>query len=474
MDPRVATLIFAIFILGLFYLDRDPKARTSKALWLPVMWFLIASTRNVGQWLHIGEPPPPGLQYGEQYLEGTPVDRAVLGALLGLGIIVLLTRRRQLGPVLRWNTPVLLYFFYCGLSIMWSDYPFVAFKRWNRALGDLVMVLVILTDPDWLSAIKRVLARVGFLVLPLSPLFIRYYPDWGRSYGISDGAMTWTGVAQGKNGLGIICLVFGLGSLWRILEVCQGREGPRRTRRLSAHGLLLVAALYLLWEAHSMTSTSCFLLASGLMAATSLWASARKLPVLYFLALTTVALCAFVVFSGEAGGILQTMGRNPTLTGRTLLWDVVLRFVANPWFGAGYESFWLGDRLLAIARASGNSLNQSHNGYLEIYVNLGWLGLALLAVVLMAGLRRVVAAVRQNQVLGKLRLAYFLVAVIYNFTEAGFKMMSPVWISLLLSVMPVPKAPVPESQPAPGVDLTDNFGEREPQVGCALGAGFPG
>jgi exopolysaccharide production protein ExoQ len=117
---------------------------------------------------------------------------------------------------------------------------------------------------------------------------------------------------------------------------------------------------------------------------------------------------------------------------------VVLKFADNPFFGSGFESFWLGKRFQDIRSILGG-LNQCHNGYLEIYVNLGFVGLALLAAVMVTGYRNVIAALRHDPEVGPLRLAYFVVGVIYNFTEAGMKMMSPVWIFFLLSIMALPK-----------------------------------
>ena len=76
------------------------------------------------------------------------------------------------------NAPILLFFSYCAVSILWSDYPDVALRRWIKALGDLVMVMIILTDPEPLAALKRFLARTGFLLVPVSVLLIKYYPDF--------------------------------------------------------------------------------------------------------------------------------------------------------------------------------------------------------------------------------------------------------------------------------------------------------
>jgi exopolysaccharide production protein ExoQ len=56
------------------------------------------------------------------------------------------------GPLLQKNIPVLLYFSFCTVSIVWSDFPFVALRRWIKALGDVGMVLIMLTEPAPLTS----------------------------------------------------------------------------------------------------------------------------------------------------------------------------------------------------------------------------------------------------------------------------------------------------------------------------------
>jgi hypothetical protein len=51
MNPSSALFLFAVGIAGLFYLDRDNSIRTSKALWLPVIWLWIVGSRPVSAWL---------------------------------------------------------------------------------------------------------------------------------------------------------------------------------------------------------------------------------------------------------------------------------------------------------------------------------------------------------------------------------------------------------------------------------------
>jgi O-antigen ligase len=132
------------------------------------------------------------------------------------------------------------------------------------------------------------------------------------------------------------------------------------------------------------------------------------------------------------------MGRDTTLTGRTTLWDEVLRLTVDPLFGTGFESFWLGTRLETLWRLYWWHPNQAHNGYLEVFLNLGAAGLVLLAAVMVWGYRNVVESFRRDPATCGLRLAYFLVAALYNLTEAAFKGLHLVWIALLLAIMTVP------------------------------------
>ncbi len=137
---------------------------------------------------------------------------------------------------------------------------------------------------------------------------------------------------------------------------------------------------------------------------------------------------------------------------------------ANPFVGAGFESFWLGQTLDKLWSKYWWHPNEAHNGYLEVYLNLGWMGIALLALLLVKGYRNVVNNVRRVPDVGSLGLAYFVVAVAYNFTEAGFRMFNPVWIGLLLAITAVPQASVIE---APDVDERVGSDQRYQEMSAA-------
>ena len=271
MSPSIATLICVAGIAGLYYLDRDREIHTSRALWLPVIWLGVAGSRSVSEWFGIlgfggfGQ----SMNSAGAYLEGSPLDRNFFLALTLIGVVVLSKKKVVVKRLLRANWPVVLFFVYCAISTVWSDYPDVAFKRWLKAIGDLVMVLIVLSEDDPLSAIKRLVLRVGYLLLPLSVLFIKYYPAWGREYSHFDGRGTFTGVTTNKNILGMICLIFGLGALWCFRQTLL-EPGIRRKAHLIAQGTLFGTAIWLFVMADSATSLSCFLMAAGLLVVTSL------------------------------------------------------------------------------------------------------------------------------------------------------------------------------------------------------------
>lgn len=435
---HVFALIYAIGVLVLLWLDRDRNARTSPALWLPVLWVCIAGSRLVSQWLNPSSGVGPDTAGAERYLEGNPLDRNILTGMLVIAIVILIGRGRKVLTLLKANWPILVFFLYCGVSVVWSDYPDVAFKRWTKSLADLAMVLIILTEANRTAAIQRFLAWSGFVLLPASIVMIKYYPDLGRTYDRWAGTMAVTGVATDKNMLGLVCLIFGLGAVWRVTLALQ--EGVRKSAGpLFAQTVLLLATLWLLYRANSITSISCFVFGSGLMVLTSAPKLARKRAVIHLLVVGTLAVSVSALFLNFGSGLVETVGRNSTLTGRTDLWKHLLATNTNPLLGTGFGSFWLGPRLERLWAIYWWHPNESHNGYLEIYLNLGWMGLLLLGVLIVSGYRHVIDMLRQESGVGKLCLAYFVAGLAYNFTEAGFKTMNLVWIAFLLAITIRPK-----------------------------------
>jgi O-antigen ligase len=86
----------------------------------------------------------------------------------------------------------------------------------------------------------------------------------------------------------------------------------------------------------------------------------------------------------------------------------------------------------------GLKIQEAHNGYIEVLLNLGWIGVALLGVLVATGYRNVIGGYRRNPDIGSLKIALFLAAVNTGFTEAAFRMMGPPWMAFLLATTAAP------------------------------------
>jgi len=119
----------------------------------------------------------------------------------------------------------------------------------------------------------------------------------------------------------------------------------------------------------------------------------------------------------------ELLGRSKDLTGRTELWRSVGSMIAaRPVLGYGFSGFWGGasSESYAVERYVGWSPTYSHNGYLEILLNLGIVGCGLFLIFLYRGLTRVVHLAEQRRVKEDLwPLGFIVFFVVHNCAECS-------------------------------------------------------
>jgi exopolysaccharide production protein ExoQ len=217
---------------------------------------------------------------------------------------------------------------------------------------------------------------------------------------------------------------------------------------LIANGVVIAMVIWLLWMANSMTSIACILMASVVIAGTHLRFVACRPAIVHVLIFGMLAVSLYALFLDTGGGMLGTLGRDPTLTGRTDLWQLIVAMTDHPLIGTGFESFWLGKRIEKLWALYWWHPNEAHNGYLEFYLTLGWIGVTLWAAVMVKGYQTAINVFRKDRETGRIMLAYFVVGMIYNVSEAAFKGTDPIWIVFLFAALAVPlrrsiKLPIP-------------------------------
>src|SRR6185437_9045944 len=165
MSPSLAFFVWIVSLAALLWFDPARVRSTSGALWVPVIWMFIQATRLASQWLNPNVEMIISVQ-GQQ--EGNPTDRLVYIALIVLALAVLAARRFPWGQFAQQNFALTLFLLFCLLSAIWSDFPFIALKRWFRDMGDYAVLLVILSDPRPLDAARITLRRLCYVTITLS------------------------------------------------------------------------------------------------------------------------------------------------------------------------------------------------------------------------------------------------------------------------------------------------------------------
>jgi O-antigen ligase len=428
--------IFSALILWLFINDSKRRRGISSALWIPLVWLSIIGSRFVSIWL--------GIRSASAESEGSPLDATIFLLLIIAGVIVLFRRQLDWNGVIRNNKWVTAYFLYVGISVLWADDPSIASKRWIKDFGNIIMVLVILTEHQPTEAIKAVLSRFVYLVVPLSVLFMKYLPEVGVTRDHWTGQPIYNGVGADKNILGMdlfICMVF---LFWSFLELRSSKQSrAQRWKETGIHIILISMSLWLLYKAHCSTALACTILGLFLVLALrrpAIRAQGKQLAI-YCLTAALVAVWLNAAFNlGDL--VVASLGRDMSFHGRTDIWKAVLGENTNPLFGAGYDSFWMPGRAERVSAAAGldnDVINEAHNGYLEAYLNGGLVGLAMLLLMMANAFSRISEEVKQGSGYGPIRFVFFLSTAVYAMTEAVFSRLGPVWLIFLFAAMNYPR-----------------------------------
>jgi O-antigen ligase len=108
-----------------------------------------------------------------------------------------------------------------------------------------------------------------------------------------------------------------------------------------------------------------------------------------------------------------------TLSGRAFIWPEVLSFANQRfWLGYGYESFWTSGRIETISDELGWGLREAHNGYLEILLGIGLVGVALSLAVAATGL---MASIRSWRRTGDAAYTFPIGLIVFGLLNAGFE-----------------------------------------------------
>jgi O-antigen ligase len=431
MSPQLALLLVSAAVICALALDWRRPPRVSPATLIPLLWIVVLASRPLSQWTN----PDSSLGAGAE--DGSLLDRTVLSALMAIGLVILIRRGLRWSEWISENKLFLLFFLFCGISVVWSDFPLIGLKRWVRAVGGIMMILIILSEKDPIAALAATVRRCGYVLVPLSVLMIKYFREQGVVYDGWTGEQIVVGITTDKNALGRLCLLTGLFAAWELVTAARNPHIHRDTLNRAIGVSVFLLTLWLLQLSDSKTALVTLLVGCA-------WVIGLGLPVVKrmtrFLGTMIVVLVVTALAINQSMGLAedaaQSLGRNLTLTDRTFIWQALLNLGTNPVLGVGYDTFWLGSRLRYFIDTF--NISEAHNGYLEVYLELGLIGLFLFGLFLLGAFQKAKAALSVDFDYGRLRVALLTVFMMYNITESGYKVTTAIFWVFLLSAIDVP------------------------------------
>jgi exopolysaccharide production protein ExoQ len=376
-----------------------------------------------------------GLLGGDGALSGTaagtgygftedPRRLIVYGLAYFWALMWLLPRAGEALQLARRTWPLWLLVAYACSSMLWSRIPFKVFINCGHYAGETLVALAAV------CAVRHDLRRLSLLLVAtlgavavLSLLAVRL--GWPNAIDIETGR--WGGAAGNANTLGLISAtligaaanLFLARSSWlvRLGSVVFAIAGVI-TLHGSGSATSLVFALVL-------TAGTVWLQLGRKDAATGL--SARVLSGVFILCLAGALAVGFLPETFQAQTWLAALGKSQTLTGRTEVWNFAWRlYLLNPFLGYGFDS--LASVLYGFYRGVGHM----HNGYLDLLVRGGSVGLILFLVVLVRAIYRLLQLAARTPE-AAFWLMFVIADLVYELAEASI--MRPVHVLWLVFVI---------------------------------------
>jgi O-antigen ligase len=341
--------------------------------------------------------------------ESVPLLRNLAIGLYIVALPLVAVRYRLIVAAARRHLPTLALVGLAVLSVLWSVDPGTTLRRSIAFVGTTLVGLYLAARYD-LGGMMRMTARALLIAGVLSVVFAVAIPSWGQDTGVHAG--NWRGIYSQKNTLAEIMV------LGAVLNLLLWR-GDRARGRIYLFGLFLSMALVLLSASKTALGAMVTLIALAFLYRSLRWSATLAVPLLSGCVLAVGGIALVTLANADA--IFSAMGKEPTFTGRTPIWLAVIEMIERrPLLGYGYSAFWggLDSAAAPVLLKIGWHTPHSHNGFLDILVQLGAVGMALFLYGVWTAGRNGVRMIRESmrsEALWPLLFLSFL--LLYNVTE---------------------------------------------------------
>jgi exopolysaccharide production protein ExoQ len=349
------------------------------AIGLTVFYLILTTTRAFDFWNENS-----GL-YMESWKGNIVIS--LLGNLVLLLIIPFLALKfKEVKKRLKQNWALVLLFGYTLISCLWSDFPDIAFRRWVKIFIYFLLVLNIISLPSPIQLLRKTFFFYIYIVSILNFMMIVISKKYGwQSY---EGSMLPSGIIGHKNGFGLFCAA----SFFVMLWYSSSGNIPFKAS-LKRHSILYLTLVVGLVASGSKTPLGGLLLASllSLLAYLAIRMKLRGAFIGISLLCVLIAIAVFgyllnenVVHANLVEIITKQSGKDTTFTGRTDIWSTSIDFGLrnSPIFGSGYGALFVGEKSSWLQSIYGWAVWGAHNGYIEIFLETGLVGLSISLLIL--------------------------------------------------------------------------------------------
>lgn len=375
---------------------------------------------------------------GQPVVDGPPsaLLRLYFSSIFGLSLAAFIAARRMMAPGIA--APLLACLAanlaWAGLTVFWSVEPDITLRRFLLAIfvaGSLVLSVLAVRDHRrildlvfWMLVVAAALSTVSVLTTAATPIgHAAFYPHKNYFAAIVC-AMIFTAAYQIMNGSGIARI-----AALALLPLCVGFLIAAQSKTSLGLAATVPALAYLIAWLAARARLSPAIIVSGICAA--VW--------------------GIYTFGAESGiwdfhAVATAIFGDPTLTQRTDIWAFAFKKIEErPWLGYGFEVFWgasLNSPSVREATGFVAQMPQGHNGYIDLIVHTGYVGLALFVAVALLTLHRVGRVAARSVGYAAFLLCLILFPMLHNGLESSwfrsFNLVSMLFIlGIALAARPV-------------------------------------
>jgi exopolysaccharide production protein ExoQ len=275
----------------------------------------------------------------------------------------------------------------------------------------------------------RIFMLIGWLVIAASIVAAVAFPAYGLDHrGAADASGAWVGIFGHKNWCAIMVTFF--------LAAAFYFPAFRLAAKVE-RAIFIVLALFVIYQTQSRTgwvvTISLLLFIAAEKIVRSFPSDGRSAIVVMGIGLVLIGATLFWQYNNL---LFSVLGKDSTLTGRTTIWQLAFQSIMKrPLLGYGYRAFWSGlqGESANVSLADHWIVPAAHNGYLDLWLELGGAGLGLFIIVTLRGVKTALGCVSQSA-FARWSLCIITLTIVANISEGTIMVPNHLaWVFFLIA-----------------------------------------